>query len=99
MDRAINNYDKTINTILCYRLSYEILGHVDHIVNNKEHTFNVLVAECNISIIGVFSRISNAFKRNLGFRLNSLFLILENPDSLGLRKSVFLILKVGIQKP
>ena len=36
--------DKTMETILCYRLSYYILGHVDLIIN-KEHTFNVLVAE------------------------------------------------------
>jgi hypothetical protein len=46
----------------------------------------ILDAESNF---GVFREFQTRVMRNLGFRLSSLFLILENPDSLGLRKSMF----------
>ena len=52
------------------------------------YTYEIIILDAE-SNFGVFREFQTRVMRSLGFRLSSLFLILENPDSLGLRKSMF----------
>ena len=53
--------------------------------------FIILDAEWNISMYGVFREFQTRVVRKWVSGYVAFFLILENPDSLGLRKSMFLI--------